>query len=35
VAPVFLLMAAPMLYQGLRARRVYQQLAEQRKQLTS
>jgi hypothetical protein len=35
VAPVFLLMSAPMLYQGVRARRLYQTLVESRKQLTS
>jgi hypothetical protein len=35
VAPVFLIMAAPMLYQGLRARRMYRSLVEARKQLTS
>jgi hypothetical protein len=35
VAPVFMLMAAPMLYQGVRARRLYKNMVETRKQLTS
>jgi hypothetical protein len=35
VSPVFLLMAAPMLYQGVRARRLYYSMVESRKQLTS
>jgi hypothetical protein len=35
VAPVFMLMAAPMLYQGVRARRLYKTMVETRKQLTS
>lgn len=35
VAPIFIMMAAPMLYQGVRSRRVYKSLSDARKQLTS